>query len=58
MSKQDKQAVPPSTFPDCEHWGKGGNYIYDPATNTRQLVKEDDQAEVKPAGQPTKNKEK
>jgi hypothetical protein len=25
-------------FTQCEHWGKGGRFVFDPATGTRTLV--------------------
>lgn len=33
MSNKDTAAQ--ATFPDCPHWGKGGTYIYDPASGQR-----------------------
>lgn len=40
MSTPTENPVPNGmpTFEGCPHWGKGGQYIYDPVTQTRTLV--------------------
>lgn len=41
-SKKDPAAIPPADIPthflNCENWGNGGRYIYDPTTGTRTPV--------------------
>lgn len=40
MSNDNDNNVPEGmpTFEQCPDWGKGGQYIYDPETNTRTRV--------------------
>jgi hypothetical protein len=43
----ETNAVPngPQDFTQCPDWGKGGSYVYDPVTQTRTRVPDEDNAQ-------------
>ena len=52
MRNQNQSNTAPSNDPDYindEHWGKGGRYIFDPATGIRTPVTSEDV--VQPVGE-------
>lgn len=47
-SKPDPAPAAPD-FTQCPDWGKGGRYIYDPATGTRTPVMDEPAESAEPA---------
>jgi len=46
---QDKAEKVKNTFTECEHWGVGGSYVFDPATGLRTRVPDEAEIEAEAA---------
>lgn len=51
--KNEANAVPnvPQVFTQCADWGKGGRFVYDPVTQTRTRVPDEDSTPAEPVSE-------